>query len=247
MRKGAIAMLDALGFKGVWKRRGIDDQHELVLEKLRRVQASLVQNTAFMNAFAQQLKPRREAKIESCLVSDTVVIGVSAVTEEFRDDPRNAMFLTCVAALASASAIQLGVALPEPTLAYRGCIAFGRFEMDGAFYVGPAVDEAAESMEKANGPFVWLGPSALEAVGGPANAGLCEALIEWSVPLNGGATYDTLCVRTLPPITREWLDRLFGSFPSAPLELAVKRQNAEKFYRHIVQAGPIWEKNRGEA
>ena len=55
------------------------------------------------------------------------------------------------------------LALQEaPALAYRGCIAFGEFDMEEGFVIGGAVDEAAEHMEKAEGAFIWCAPSALD-------------------------------------------------------------------------------------
>jgi hypothetical protein len=48
----------------------------------------------------------------------------------------------------------------DPCLVLRGCISFGPHICDGNFIIGPAVDEAAEYMNIAEGAFVWLLPNA---------------------------------------------------------------------------------------
>jgi hypothetical protein len=48
----------------------------------------------------------------------------------------------------------------DPPLAYRGAVNFGRMLIDGAFLLGPAVDDVSEAMGLADGAFVWLMPAA---------------------------------------------------------------------------------------
>ncbi|MEI9948660.1 MAG: hypothetical protein WDO74_06660 [Pseudomonadota bacterium] len=64
----------------------------------------------------------------------------------------------------------------ELHLTYRGCIALGEFAAVDEFFVGPAIDEAAQWADTANMAAVWLRPSAAEATPPPTQR-TCFTLI----------------------------------------------------------------------
>jgi hypothetical protein len=54
---------------------------------------------------------------------------------------------------------QFAYKAPKPLL-FRGCVTYGSHLVRDSFFLGPAVDEAAEAFENAQGAFAWLTPDA---------------------------------------------------------------------------------------
>jgi hypothetical protein len=169
MRTGAIVMLDALGFKGIWKRY---PDPQVNIDKMRALRKK-----------AEVLTGRFEGlggapiDIRSSFVSDT--IGPCAIA---------------IAAQQTSLVIEEALKT-EPSLAYRGCIAYGSFEIDYPFLLGEAVDEAAEHHERAEGALIWLAPSAL-ALWRSQRCFPAEQfnMAPWDVPLKGIGPYRTLAI-----------------------------------------------------
>ncbi|HEY6909514.1 MAG TPA: hypothetical protein VI356_09105 [Myxococcales bacterium] len=80
-------------------------------------------------------------------------------------------------------------------LVYRGTVAAGKLLTDGSFIIGPAVDEAAELMNVAEGAFIWCAPSAL-AIPAPNHKPdvWSTYAVRYSVPLKGGTSFETITV-----------------------------------------------------
>lgn len=170
LQNGAIVMVDALGFKGIWQRYDPID----VVREMQRLCDS---------AFAQMSELEREARkqegnfIEYCrpaFLSDTVVLGVvtkpaervrkgmqnagwGEIGQELNDDDMAAEAVRIAAFLVS-KFIRESLRGPIP-LAYRGAIAFGQFCMTERFIIGEAVDEAVELMNSTEGALIVGGPS----------------------------------------------------------------------------------------
>jgi hypothetical protein len=197
MLRGALAMFDALGFKGIWRQV---DRPEAVVEKLREMQAGLdsylCDNFGGEGCPALQDPANTFLSIHSTFLSDTVAL---AVVPKPRDElheivrNRNTDDDLAAAAVAYASTLSGYVCrqglFADPPWAYRGCIAFGEFYMEDRFLVGEAVDEAADNMNVADGAFVWLCLSARKAFerspGGFGGRGI--PLARYKVPLKGEA------------------------------------------------------------
>lgn len=163
---GAVAMLDALGFRGIWKRESLnalEGSLETLVATLRRDIDELIQKIAIS-------KPVIEARF----LSDTVVFTVA------HDVPFSgkggggsdgvaaggfpiAPFSVEVAA-AFSSLLQARSALSAIPLAFRGAIGFGEFYVKENFLIGPAVDEVAVAHQEANGAIVFMLPSAASAL-----------------------------------------------------------------------------------
>jgi hypothetical protein len=175
-------------------------------------------------------------------LSDTIVLGIKA--KPSLDPFRTAPFSLIVAAGFVANVLREATASP-PSLSYRGCISYGEFELSDHFIVGPAVDEAAESMDLAQGAFVWLTPSALREatqpgvyIGPVGNV----PLVPYGVPMKGGDTFNTFAVSPLDHRgTREeaigMTRRILETF-SGGLDVAIKRQNTEQFLRETMDV--VW-------
>jgi hypothetical protein len=252
MSFGAVVMMDALGFKGVWKRF---EGPTAITEKMRRMRERAESGLRRITEDRDIVSTARSA-----FLSDTIVIGVAGATKVKNPGLRHAMALF-LAADRAADLLDLARRDPLPRFAYRGCIALGSFEIDGPFILGEAVDEAAEAYELAEGAFVWLAPSAraiwqsLRDRFEPSNS----TLVPYAVPLKGGASYATYAVSPfdayMPPDERmPAADQILATFdgPSIPLAVQIKRQNTTVYLRSLIapgaqdEVGPIVRLRKGD-
>jgi hypothetical protein len=93
------------------------------------------------------------ASLDVAFFSDTIVLGVSSKSAEqlARVGVPSSFHWSMLVACRFANAIQRAAAFQPPALAYRGCITYGKFDVQGNFLIGPAIDEAAELMGRAQG------------------------------------------------------------------------------------------------
>lgn len=137
MKRGVVVMLDALGFKGIWRRF---DAHAVV-ERLRSAQDS--EGRFALHGF----------DAEFAFLSDTVVIACAFGERP----PIEALYF---ASFRVGYFLESMLTCDSPRLAYRGAVAAGDYVIDGTTIIGEAVDEAAEGEKQAEGPVVWLTESA---------------------------------------------------------------------------------------
>jgi hypothetical protein len=249
MKEGALAMLDALGFKGIW-RRGYDEathteRAEKVVVKLRRAIALVEEEVARIKTYDAEHGAFFEDVIVTVL-SDTIVFGVA---KRLPADPavwqgtinREAMCVGVAATLVQK--ILAEAALTDPPIAYRGCISYGQFMIDREFVVGPAVDEVAELEKRAQGAFVWLAPKAHRTlrhrITGEPHYGY--PIVPYDVPIRDGGFYRTGVIAPFPSRGESFGEeelrkhemiywKLLGSFGSdAPFDVEIKEQNTRLF------------------
>jgi len=143
--------------QGIW---GRPVGAEAVLSKLHALYQTMQdEREAYVANVIADLREGNDASltgVDLVFLSDTITLGVGV--EDLKD---LGTALLCACTLAQ-RAMRLALR-EEPRLVYRGAIAVGSFRLAGPFIVGPAVDEAAELMEVAEGAFVWLTPSAQRA------------------------------------------------------------------------------------
>jgi hypothetical protein len=249
-------MIDTLGFKGIWKRV----PPERVIEKLETLQqaasAEIERTLGTKDEQAKRIAEERAKidagvprygqmifeSIELSFLSDTIVMG-------FAESPHEALGLAPLSmdviefACRYTSIVLALAAGSDPVLTYRGCIAYGPFELHSRFMVGLAVDEAAESLDLAQGGFVWLLPSAkrectLTLAAGIQRGDIYRYRVPYIVPLKGGDTYETLAVSPLMlakteddcrTTRKQILDTFAGN-----LDVEIKRQNTERFLDHCM-------------
>jgi hypothetical protein len=235
MQDGALAMLDALGFKGIWQR--YDAQR--VIEKLESLQAAATDVVDRHRAELREIKDPdglhglANLTIRAQFLSDTIVIGVGC---------SNA-FVSCIVAGVVASEIMGVGAHGEPALAYRGAIAQGKHIINNNFIIGEAVDDAAKHMDLADGAFVWLTPSARRAVVDNLKLKhLKGVLVPYQVPMKNGVRYDTLAVAPFyqmdeNPTGRAHLaESILDTFTARDLSIEIKRQNTDAFLRYVADS-----------
>lgn len=153
MVDGAFALIDCLGWKGIWRNHSNPAD---IIAKLKEVRSSSPQiikeglgtpwgETAFQTGIA--------------FVSDTVAVHVR-LQPQFDSDREAAAGFCIYVAANLINELAFRFLRLNPPLTLRGCIAYGKFESDDNFFLGPGVDEAAEYMGLAEGAFVWLTPTA---------------------------------------------------------------------------------------
>ena len=248
MRTGAIAMIDALGFKGVWNRPEVKDDPERVIQKLKELRKATVLDGSGHDF-------RIEAP-QAMFLSDTIVVSIAITPKNQPSDPEWTSNWTQDAKLGMAlHQVALYVktlmnrALSEqPKFAYRGCISVGRFDAQETFILGPAVDEAAELMDRAQGAFVWLAPSARRFSFPEGQAEPWLGLHRYAVPLKGGDDYVTHVVTPFEIVSsaeeRQAVKRaLLETFNGPSFDVELKRQNTEAFLESALEAAP-WHEQR---
>ncbi len=160
MKHGAFALLDCLGFRDAWKRR---DPEEIV-QFLENVQVNL-KHAGILNTLGAYL-PDVQQSIG--YISDTVAIStqVEALPDK---NPHIDGYAVLLAVQACAEVLAQFSDGPVP-LTLRGHIALGAHVARNAFFLGPAVTEAAEKSETSQGAFVWLSTQA---------SGAFQAYMQW--------------------------------------------------------------------
>lgn len=248
--RGAFAMLDALGFKGIWRKYG----HHEVLAKLGALRDSVDAKVR------EQLggEDRRDLPekffihaVRLAFLSDTIVIGVPVRNQRPNHQPSVEAAdgaATIVAATFASHILRLALRDPQPRLAFRGCIAVGEFAVDGdeRFIVGPAVDDAAQLHEQAEGAIVWLAPSAQRVMTPNLLASAApRPLFEYSVPLKGGSAYDTFAVSPFAhavsgELREDVENAILETFErdDGRLDVAIKQQNTARFLGAAWDAEP---------
>lgn len=234
-RQCAIVMIDALGFKGIWKHHDLDS----VLEKLQLIETkmkALEKSEDFVKATTighyQQVS----------FISDTIVIACADETDE--PDPSRAIL---VASWLASYVTHLGAAESEDghdykvQLAYRGAISFGDVWLNDRYVIGQAVDEAADNMDRAEGAFVWLTESALEQYEPDEPELLNRVACKWNVPLKPkNQAAQTWVVHPFQygadnlDQKRKNRDLLLRTFDRSLPEVAKKRDNTERFLNHAL-------------
>src|SRR5437660_7527028 len=149
MKAGAVAMIDALGFRGIWDRWPAAEVMGNMHALKQRVEDDL-----------RQIGTQPEMQFDATFLSDTVVLGLSLPATI-----PNHVVLSAIYVGDIVSRILTYSARSSTPLTYRGAITCGDYEIDASFVMGRAVDDAATCYELADAAIVWLAPSASSLVG----------------------------------------------------------------------------------
>jgi hypothetical protein len=145
-----------------------------------------------------------------------------------------ALFGVCQAV---ARALLCGIQSQRP-LAFRGAVSVGHLFVEPPFLVGPAVDEAAELCEKAEGAFVVLTERALAT-----RVTFQPGHRPWdkvAVPYNAQLKCRELQTRVLNPFyeleqvdARHGASSMLATMPQDHEAIALKRENTARFLAHV--------------
>jgi hypothetical protein len=146
----------------------------------------------------------------------------------------------------------LGLKEPAPW-AYRGVITYGQFAMhdSGNFFVGPAVDEAAENHERANAALTWLTPAACSVVAAADDSHFQGAVHkrEYDFPLKTGNNVarhrahvaSPFRMFSAPERAAEVARQLLATFDLAKPSVREKYQATKAFLdEHLGEHTAIW-------
>ncbi|MEA1995739.1 MAG: hypothetical protein U9N18_06330 [Campylobacterota bacterium] len=132
MKKGAVAFIDILGFKGMWQRKDID-----VMNILNGIPELIKKRYRYP---PPEKKWPSSSEPQVTILSDTIVITIDS-------EQPHCLFL-------------LGNIINEMTLYFhehkmffRGAIGYGEYIQSGNTFVGPAIDDVASWYEVAD----WIG------------------------------------------------------------------------------------------
>jgi len=218
MKEGAVAMIDALGFRGIWQRWPAGT----VLADMHALKDRLEQDV-------REVAKQPELPLEVTFLSDTIVLGLAVPTNIAEHAA-----LSVVYAADIVTRVLAWTAQSARPLAYRGAIAYGQYLLTQHFVIGAAVDEAAQHHEAADAAIVWLLPSALDAIRErlqrePDNT----HLVPHDVPLKTRGKFNSY---TVSPIiqaasecdAREMAKKILATFQSGgtnAVDIAIKRRN----------------------
>jgi len=153
MDEGAFALLDCLGFKGIWSRPTSHSSPEQIIGFLEQTEAH-----APMLPAVQLHAKAKQVEFFFAFVSDTVAIGARLKDGKPHTDHQRGFLVSAVGQACRDIALRF-VDCASPLL-MRGTIAYGEYLLRKSFFVGPAVDEAASFFETAQGAFIWGTPEA---------------------------------------------------------------------------------------
>jgi hypothetical protein len=149
MTEGAFALVDCLGFKGIWNRTNA----EQVVTTLKAIEQG--SKGWIASALVQALVPHKFV-VTTSFISDTIAISVVPRVGVSLSEWEKGYLIT-LAGMSCAEATKHFAAIP---CALRGCITYGEHMVDANFIIGKAVDQAASLHEQAQGAFIWLSPEA---------------------------------------------------------------------------------------
>jgi hypothetical protein len=253
MQRGALLMMDALGFRDVWQTHDA----EQVLAKMQGLKDRMEQRyreqaLAHQEACAKPPDPSGSlaglgARLvgpppELAFLSDTVVAAAF--------EGRHGTLLSALSAVTFAASTIVDEALRHaPTFLYRGCITVGEFAVRQPFIIGKAVTRAALLHEEAQGAFIWWDALANEVVGPLREDELAITTSVWDVPMKDGARFRTRVVmpfdrfesledrRSTIDAATEVFDRSLGD-----VRVQIKRQRTLEFLESLYEAmGEPWQ------
>lgn len=183
--EGAFALVDCLGWKGIWNRldsKGRKVTTRQILQKVKKIQDQITESTQTLKfgykTFRVKVKPR------VLFLSDTVVLSVPPVEHDEQDisDEIKGSLAVEMASILLTRIIDTFLE-DEPYLTVRGCLTYGEHTVSRNYILGPAVDEAADNYEISQGAFVWLHPKVTSKL---------EELWKWKDPYFQKAKLDAL-------------------------------------------------------
>jgi hypothetical protein len=226
MQSGAVALIDTLGFRGIWSHHTPDK----VLNEMKSVK------NWFETRIKDQFATQPNFHCDVAFLSDTIAVSMA-----YAGGPKLHREALCVLYLGDVISWVLDRVLrSEIPFAYRGAIAIGEYEVSPHFLIGKAIDEAAAAHELAQAAIIWLTPAARDRVAEWLIEQPGTHMVKFDVPLKGG---DTLNTFTLSPLEQAssandaeiLTSNLLATFSGQTIDVAVKRQNTIRHIRACYQ------------
>jgi hypothetical protein len=251
MRLGALAIIDILGFKGMWHRTVNPVDILLELDKIKSLANELLRHQNEMDG--GDLWESLDAEVR--VFSDCLMI-VMPMPED-KNDYEEQNYKTFYEAIRKYMLLRYLVLIVTKIITeavngnvpflYRGCISFGEFAFNDFAALGPAVDEAGSYFEKSEGAFVFLSPSAAEIY--KARPGLLQKAIfpyftNYNVPMKNEKTLQTFVMNPLLFIginsNNDIKQQILDAFGNGELAIEVenKKRNTQEYLDFLVKTYP---------
>lgn len=237
LRDGAVILLDALGFRGIWRRH----KPKLVLDTLRalRIKGRSLRGRDRTGVLLSD--DRLEHSVLT--ISDTIIIVVILRRHDYAE---RYLYRAAKAGLDIAGHLIHGAIFSETPMTFRGSLSIGPVLVEGGSIIGPAIDEAAEYASMADGPFLAATPSALQIIDRYAETFHDRieptSMLRYDLPTKVECHVPTLvhCFSGISMSSERFDEtrrRLLSTFGPLPRDPAVerKRENLMKFLRHIAK------------
>src|SRR5262249_24699751 len=130
-------------------------------------------------------------RVEHHAFSDTIAVAASLPGAEVQNRHGLIDSLLVDVVCQCAAYVLRNAPKARPPLVYRGVVTCGELLVDKPHLLGPAVDEAANLVDEAEGAFVWLAPSAELKTHArrPYTPQVWETMaVRYKVPLKNGRT-----------------------------------------------------------
>jgi hypothetical protein len=237
MQTVAVALIDALGFKGIWK--AVEPAE--VLKTLRGFRLVAHELTG---ALCQTTSP---VAFHAQSISDSLVFAAAA------SDAAHAPRLLDLLGVAVARFIRNAL-LSDVPLVFRGCMTVGEGILEDGLIVGESIDCAAAHFERADVACVWLHPDAIphiESIKAESRSAYwftCEVPFKDSPPertfaLNPfGFTYSSTEHLKLKAQMQAAFAR---RAPGVTVNLEQKLLNTSRFFADAAEASARWWVDRG--
>ncbi|MEO8900513.1 MAG: hypothetical protein ABI627_03230, partial [Polyangiaceae bacterium] len=226
-RAGAVGIVDALGFRGIWRKSKSGE----VLAMLRAIKGSALSDAALLNQLISQ-----GITVRCVFFSDSLIVTAERSPEGLEVSDSE---LVAHVGIIVQGVISRALSGPH-RLVYRGCIAFGDIDSEHEFFVGPAIDEAAAWYERANAAVVWLLPSAGQVIDSQFPS---PEFFVWDVPIKGEGKlrawvvdpYGRLDAEQLPgipvglrPSPAELRRRMLDYFDATRVDVMIKKEETAR-------------------
>jgi hypothetical protein len=241
LRASAVALIDALGFKGI-ERQHDPGRAAAALQTARDAMATATDFVGQRAALYHNVLGGR-ASIKKAWFSDTICVVAQQpeqpkVLGDFREIDVAAHLVDLVVVCAGFLLRSAALATTVP-LTFRGVISSGSALVEGSdIFFGPAIAEAADLYELAEGAFVWLTPGAA-ALRTPVANPVYRSTVNYLVPLKGGRSIETRVVNPfmdyLPSdeIGKTIRRGIETAMSGDRLDIAIKRQNTARYLDHV--------------
>jgi hypothetical protein len=236
----AIALIDVLGFKSLaWQRDPV--KVAAALDAARKAIDNLTKWMETDDASHLNILGGRPV-VRVSWFSDTICV-VSQLPDPSQmqrklDDTDNTVRAALVEVVIRAVGMTIRDAAEAATpLIFRGVIHVGELFVDGNIYIGPAINEAQELYEQAQGAFVWLTPAAARLPYHDVGQDH-QGLVWYDVPTKMG----TLRTRVVSPFFYAAPEHVGPPIchgfevvmDSDKVDVVVKRQNTRAFLRKLM-------------
>lgn len=237
LKIGAVALLDPLEFKGVRKEdpQGRDSVREKMCSFRKAVEESLNGLEKHYESYETYPACGVRPNFKLLFLSDTIIFAAWYENRE-ASDPVSSITAVCgVLPSILCRAVQ-----QPPELAYRGCVAVGEFAVLENFLTGPAIDEATEHHQLADGAFVYLAPSALGAVCHVDARNLEIVTLKFRVPLTNGCQFETRVINPFSSLVdhakhEAFRESLIQTFNDSNPTVAVMNQNTQSMLQRAMR------------